>query len=74
VDQFFSNLIGQSQDRMRSIDLGALGLTTHSLTDLESPFTEQEVLEIEVTMCSKFYTIRFKDRIGLGSDPISIYF
>jgi hypothetical protein len=25
-------------------------------------------------MGSKFYTIRFKDRIGLGSGPISIHF
>jgi hypothetical protein len=25
-------------------------------------------------MGSKFYTIRFKDLIGLGSGPISIYF
>jgi hypothetical protein len=23
---------------------------------------------------SKFYTTKFKDRIGLGSDPISIHF
>ena len=27
-----------------------------------------------VTMRSKFYTIKFKDEIGLGSDPISTYF
>jgi hypothetical protein len=43
VDQFFSNLIGRSEDRKRSIDLGALGLPTHNLADLDSPFTEQEV-------------------------------
>jgi hypothetical protein len=43
VDQFFSNLIGRSEDRNRSIDLGALGLPTHNLADLDSPFTEQEV-------------------------------
>jgi hypothetical protein len=31
-------------------------------------------LMVEVTMGSKFYTIRFKDRIGLGSGPIPIHF
>jgi hypothetical protein len=33
-----------------------------------------EELYIGVTMCSKFYIIRFKDRIGLGSGSISIHF
>jgi hypothetical protein len=27
-----------------------------------------------VTMSSKFYTTRFKDEIGLGSDPVFIHF
>jgi hypothetical protein len=31
-------------------------------------------LYLGVTMGSKFYTIRFKDRIGLGSGPIYIHF
>jgi hypothetical protein len=32
------------------------------------------MMHLWVTMGSKFYTIRFKNRIGLGSDPISIHF
>ena len=32
------------------------------------------IWQLGVTMASKFYTIRFKDRIGLGSDSISIHF
>lgn len=54
VDQFFSNLIGRSEDRKRSIDLGALGLPTHNLADLDSPFTEQEVwgtIRIQESTC-----------------------
>jgi hypothetical protein len=31
-------------------------------------------LDLGVTIGSKFYTIKFKDRIGLGSDSISIHF
>lgn len=34
----------------------------------------RECLQVEVTMSSKFYTIKFKDRIELGSDSIFIHF
>jgi hypothetical protein len=45
VDQFYSNLIGQSGFRERTIDLEALGLPTHNLSALDYPCTEQEVWE-----------------------------
>jgi hypothetical protein len=32
------------------------------------------LLLIGVTISSKFYTIKFKDRVGLGSGSISIHF
>jgi hypothetical protein len=44
VDQFYSNLIGQSVSRENTIDLVALGLPAHNLSILDAPFTEQEVL------------------------------
>jgi hypothetical protein len=43
VDQFYTNLIGQSEARERSNDLEALGLPKRNLADLDSPFAEQEV-------------------------------
>jgi hypothetical protein len=39
-----------------------------------TPFFCARYLHLELTMGSKFYTIRFKDQIRLGSDSISIYF
>jgi hypothetical protein len=45
VDQFYTNLIGHCGNRKRTIDLEALGLPRHNLADLDSPFSEQEVLE-----------------------------
>lgn len=45
VDQFYSNLIGQSVFRESTIDLEALGLPAHNLSTLDAPFTEQEVWE-----------------------------
>ena len=44
VDQFYSNLIGQSVSRENTIDLAALGLPAQNLSILDAPFTEQEVL------------------------------
>jgi hypothetical protein len=45
VDQFYSNLIGQSVFRESTIDLEALGLPAHNLSTLDAPFTKQEVWE-----------------------------
>jgi hypothetical protein len=45
VDQFYSNLIGKSDSRERTIDLEALGLPAHDLSELELPSLEQEVLD-----------------------------
>jgi hypothetical protein len=43
VDQFYNNLIGQSEFTERTIDLEALGLPYHDLSDLDSPCSDQEV-------------------------------
>jgi hypothetical protein len=43
VDQFFSNLIGTNMDRDWTIDLDALGLPSHDLSELDAPFSEEEV-------------------------------
>jgi hypothetical protein len=45
VDLFYKNLIGQDRQRDVTIDLAALGLPRYNLAALDSPFTEQEVLE-----------------------------
>jgi hypothetical protein len=45
VDGFFSNLIGSSQDRDQTVDLEALGLSHHNLTDLDAPCSERIVWE-----------------------------
>jgi hypothetical protein len=45
VDQFYYNLIGQHRERDRTIDLEALVVPRHNLSDLDSPFSEQEVWE-----------------------------
>jgi hypothetical protein len=45
VDEFYAKLIGQSGVRERTIDLEALGLVRHNLSDLDSPIPEQEVWE-----------------------------
>lgn len=43
VDQFYTNLLGNSTDRERTIELEALGIPSFDLTDLEAPISEQEV-------------------------------
>lgn len=45
VDQFYYNLIGQYRERNRTINLEALGVPRHNMSDLDSPFSEQEVWE-----------------------------
>jgi hypothetical protein len=45
VDEFYGSLLGTRQDREHSIDLQALGIPTHNLTILDSPFSEKEVWE-----------------------------
>jgi hypothetical protein len=39
-----------------------------------SNYTKSCLLDLGVVMGSKFYTKKFKDQIGLGSDSISIHF
>jgi hypothetical protein len=46
VDPFYTNLIGKSVDRDRVIDLEALGMPTFELSELDAPFSEQEVEDI----------------------------
>src|SRR6185312_13027939 len=40
---FYSNLIGSSMDREATINLEELNMPSFDLTDLEAPFTEEEV-------------------------------
>jgi hypothetical protein len=42
VDHFF-NLIGTNVGRDRIIDLEALGIPSHDLSELDAPFSEKEV-------------------------------
>jgi hypothetical protein len=43
VDLFFDNLLGTSTDRETSINLCELGIPTSNLSDLDIPFTEEEI-------------------------------
>jgi hypothetical protein len=43
VDLFFDNLLGTSSDRETSINLSELGIPTSNLSDLDMPFTEEEI-------------------------------
>jgi hypothetical protein len=45
VDEFYTNLLGSTQDREHSLNLHAIGVPSHNLDDLDAPFTEKEVLE-----------------------------
>jgi hypothetical protein len=45
VDEFYTNLLGSTQDREHSLDLHAIGVPSHNLDDLDAPFTEKEVWE-----------------------------
>jgi hypothetical protein len=46
VDRFYTNLIGKCVGRDRVIDLEALGLPTFELSELDAPFSVQEVEDI----------------------------
>jgi hypothetical protein len=46
VNRFYTNLIGKCVDRDRVIDLDALGMPTFELSELDAPFSEQEVEDI----------------------------
>jgi hypothetical protein len=43
VDQFYTDLLGNSMDREQAIELEALGIPSYDLADLEAPFSKQEV-------------------------------
>jgi hypothetical protein len=43
IDEFYENLLGRSASRERTIDLEELDIPVHDLSDLELPFTEEEV-------------------------------
>jgi hypothetical protein len=43
VDQDYTKLIGQAAERERTINLESIGLPVHDLSDLDLPFTEEEV-------------------------------
>jgi hypothetical protein len=43
VDDFYDTLLGQSSDRVRSINLDILGIPNHDLSALDDPFTDKEV-------------------------------
>jgi hypothetical protein len=45
MDEFYTNLLGSTQDREHSLDLHAIGVSSHNLDDLDVPFTEKEVWE-----------------------------
>ena len=42
----FQDLLGTSMDRQFSLDLDFLGLHSEDLTELEAPFTVEEILEV----------------------------
>jgi hypothetical protein len=46
VDQFYTNLLGINKDRVRVIELDALGMPSYDLADLEAAFSEQEVWDV----------------------------
>ena len=43
IDNFYENLLGTCTVREHTINLAELGIVTHDLSDLELPFTEDEV-------------------------------
>jgi hypothetical protein len=43
VDQFYENLLGVSTGRENTINLNELGISSYNLSDLDLPFTEEEV-------------------------------
>jgi hypothetical protein len=43
VDQFYTNLLGNSTDRVQAIELETLGMPSFDLIDLEAPISEQDV-------------------------------
>jgi hypothetical protein len=43
VYQFYENLHGTSTDRENTVNLDELGIISHNLSDLDLPFTEEEV-------------------------------
>jgi hypothetical protein len=43
IDKFYENLLGRSATRERTINLDELGIPVHDLSDLELPFSEEDV-------------------------------
>ena len=43
IDEFYANLLGSCAAREHSINLDELGIPVHELSDLDLPFTEEEV-------------------------------
>jgi hypothetical protein len=43
IDDFYSNLLGQNAARENTINLAALGIPSHDLSELDAPFSEEEV-------------------------------
>jgi hypothetical protein len=50
VDHFFFNLIGTNVDRDRIIDIDALDIPSHELSELDAPFSEKEVWDTIVSL------------------------
>lgn len=50
VDSYYTNLLGQPQDRPHSIDLGVLQLPSRDLSQLDLVFTEEEVEKVVKSM------------------------
>jgi hypothetical protein len=46
IDLFYTNLLGTSDNRVRTINLETLGMPSYDLSELEAPFSEQEVWEV----------------------------
>jgi hypothetical protein len=45
VDDFYTNLLGSTENREHSPDLQAIRVPSHNLEDLDAPFAEKEVWE-----------------------------
>jgi hypothetical protein len=43
IDEFYDNLLGSCVNRERTINLEELGIPAHNLTELDTPFSEEEV-------------------------------
>jgi len=41
IDDFYSNLLGQNVARENMINLAALGIPSHDLSELDAPFSEE---------------------------------